>query len=295
MDKNLVIDSCLSKARIIHGIYKPSYNFPKWNLDPKLWRTFEFYKTIVYYDKEDNINDVFKMVKEREPCNISMSRKFNKEELEEKFGWKYGAYSISTIDKLMPNIAIYCYATVLLSSGYKNVHVINLVGYAFDETNQPDYKYFKTKPNNHLVEKYNKMWQKAFYAASDLKRSNKIDKIKIFNVGGGAFAGPLQHNFIETIFEPAFLPLLPYFKREGIDVLGYDIHNKVFNGGYIPKILDNDIDVENILYVNAWDPWSLIGNGNENDMSLDGYWGRCSNMAVLGWSETNPYINYRVI
>lgn len=26
----------------------------------------------------------------------------------------------------------------------------------------------------------------------------------------------------------------------------------------------------------------------------DGYWGRCSNMAALGWSETNPYIEYMV-
>lgn len=80
-----------------------------------------------------------------------------------------------------------------------------------------------------------------------------------------------------------------------IEVLGYNQKTKTFNGGYIPDILDNDNDMEHTLYVNAWDPWSLIGNGNERDNSLDGYWGRCSNMAILGWSLTNPFIKYRSV
>lgn len=49
-----------------------------------------------------------------------------------------------------------------------------------------------------------------------------------------------------------------------------------------------DADLDTTMYVNAWDPWSLIGNGNERDGSLDGFWGRSSNMAVLGWLPTNP-------
>ena len=51
-------------------------------------------------------------------------------------------------------------------------------------------------------------------------------------------------------------------------------------------------DLENTLFVNAWDPWSLIGNGNERDNSLDGWWGRVSNMAILGWLPTNPSIKF---
>ena len=287
--------SSLYIAKRIFNIYIPTYHFPSWVLNPNQWNTFEFNKTIVYYDKEENIQDVQIMVKEREPCNISMKRIYFEHTLEKEFGWKHGAYNRSTFDKLMPNIAIYCYATVLLPSGYKNIHVINLVGYAFDNLYQPDYQYFRAKTTNHLIEKYNLMWRKALYAAADLKKTGKINKIKIFNVGGGAFAPPFYDDFIETIFEPAFLPLMPLFKEAGIEVLGYDTQEKEFNGGYIPEILDTDTDVEHILYMNAWDPWSLIGNGNGRDNSLDGYWGRCSNMAVLGWSETNPYLNYRAV
>lgn len=86
-----------------------------------------------------------------------------------------------------------------------------------------------------------------------------------------------------------------FFARAGIQVLGYDTETQAFNGGFVPDILDTDEDVAHTLYVNAWDPWSMIGNGNGRDNSLDGYWGRCSNMAVLGWSVTNPWMMYRAV
>ena len=49
------------------------------------------------------------------------------------------------------------------------------------------------------------------------------------------------------------------------------------------------------MYVNAWDPWTIIGNGNENDNSLDGYWGKSTNMSVLGWFLTNPEMTFRPV
>lgn len=285
----------LTVAKQIYSVYFDSYQFPSWVLEPSLWNTFAFDKTVVYYDPEDSLDDVKRMVKQREPCNISMRRIYLANKLEELFGWNCGAYQQSTPDKLMPNIAIYCYATVALSTGYRNFHVINLVGYAFDEMHQPDYIYFMERPLIHLVEKYNKMWRKAYSAALNLTKQGKINRFYIFNVGGGAFAGQFYDTFVETIFEPAFLPLLPLFEEAGIEVIGYDIENKDFNGGFIPHLLETDDNIEHTLYVNAWDPWSLIGNGNERDRSLDGYWGRCSNMAVLGWSETNQEMAYMAI
>jgi len=288
----------LDIAKEIHSVYLPTNGFPKWVLNEELWSSFEFDKTVVYYHKEDDLEEVKQMVKEREPCNISMRRIYFENELEKKFGWCRGAYQQSTVEKLMPNIAIYCYATVLRPSGYKKVHVINLVGYAFDCMEQPDYQYFKyqyskTKTNDHLIDKYYEVWHKAFVAAVHLKRSGKINKIKIFNVGGGAFASGLHKaDYIKDVFEPAFLTYLASFEAAGIEVLGYNKARQQFDGGFIPDTLDTDVDMEKTLYVNAWDPWSLIGNGNERDESLDGYWGRCSNMAVLGWSLTNNDIKY---
>jgi len=44
------------------------------------------------------------------------------------------------------------------------------------------------------------------------------------------------------------------------------------------------------LFVNAWDPHSVVGNGNSNDYSLDGWVGRCTDMAPTSFQPTNPDI-----
>ena len=47
---------------------------------------------------------------------------------------------------------------------------------------------------------------------------------------------------------------------------------------------------EDSLFVNAWDPHSMPGNGNCRDASLDGYVGRHSNVAAAGWPLSNVYL-----
>ena len=284
----------IENANKLYSIYIPGYEFPQWVLDTKLWNSFNFKDTIVFYNKMDSLENVKKLMREREPCNISYRKIYFKDKLKEAFNYEIGAYDLSTKDKLMPNIAVYCYATFKIQTMYKNIHVLNLVGLAFDYLKQPDYIYYfnNNKTLNDIVEKYSKIWNYALVCAKYLKSINKIHKIKIYNVGGGAFAGPIT-NFIEDIFEPSFLPLLKEFNKYNIEVLGYDFKKKQFNGGFIPNIFeDSSEDIENTLYINAWDPYSIIGNGNNNDRSLDGYYGRSSNMSVLGWSITNPYLTY---
>ncbi len=281
----------MDSAIKIRKMYMPGFEFPEWVIDEKHWDNHKFDDTIVFCNKHDSIEDVELMITQREPCNISNRRLYDENKLKETFGWDKGAYSLSTKDKLMPNISIYCNATVKTSNSFINVHVINLVGFAFDSYTQPDNIYFNKKPLDVLVSYNKKMWEYAFVCALKLKKENKINKINIYNVGGGAFAGEHKYYFIEKIFEPSFLPLVELFKKYNIEILGYNFEKKQFNGGPIPYIFDNaDEKYEDTLYVNAWDPWSLIGNGNSGDRSLDGAWGRCSNMSVLGWSLTNNKI-----
>jgi hypothetical protein len=269
----------------VHSIYSMDTAFPSWTLNKYIWNTHKFSDTITFYHKEDSLEDVKRLVLEREPCNIGMSRLYDANAMEKRFGWKYGAYGSS---ESMPNIAVYCHATVLSEQrGMFNVHVLNLIGCALDSPRQPDFKRYKTKED--LIGFYRNMWRLALEAVKRLK----LSKFQIYNVGGGAFAGNYERRFIGNIFEPAFLPLVPEFESAGIQILGYDFHRKKFNGGIIPVCLNEPTqDLENTVYVNAWDPWSLIGNGNEMDNSLDGCWGRCSNMAVLGWYRTNPLMKF---
>ena len=67
--------------------------------------------------------------------------------------------------------------------------------------------------------------------------------------------------------------------------------------GRIPEMVFKDSKLagplDNVLFVNAWDPWSIVGNGNASDPSLDGYFGRSTAMSLLCWPLTNPYIQYR--
>ena len=275
-------------AKAVHGIYIPPFRFPDWVLDPGLWSTFQFADTRVFYHKEDTYEDVLAMVKGREPCNIGMSPLFNIQKMEDAFGYSKGAYGRSTPENLMPNIGVYCKATLNLNGIYRLAHVLNLVGVAFDASSQPDYQYFENRPNADIVAKYSEIWKLALKAATTIPG---IKTLQIYNVGGGAFAGKFESTFSAEIFEPAFKPLLSAFQENRIQVEGYDWIHHTFNSGYIPDCLYSD-DLESTLYINAWDPWSLIGNGNERDASLDGHWGRISNMAVLGWWQTNPHMKF---
>ena len=114
------------------------------------------------------------------------------------------------------------------------------------------------------------MWRKAVFAAKKLG----LSKLMIYNVGGGAFAGYLFDRFVTDVFEPAFQPYWEECRCSNIEVLGYNRRTRKFDGGFVPDVFRRDKDIDRTLYVNAWDPWSMIGNGNARDNSLDGWYGR---------------------
>ena len=278
----------MQAAKEVRGLYMHGCAFPEWVLKKDQWQTHDFKATKVIYSHGEWFEDVEQLMREREPCNIGMGRLYNGKKMKQLFGYERGGYSASTPGHLMPNIAVYCHATVRLQNRYFKAHVLNLIGYAFDSTRQPDAIFFEGKPKEVLVKAYEKMWE---HVATCCMVHEKIKTVMIYNVGGGAFAGHHGYKFIETIFEPAFAPTLAKLQKMGVTVKGFDWDTHKFNGGYIPDVLVTE-NLETTLWINAWDPWSLIGNGNEMDNSLDGSWGRISNMAVLGWTITNPYLEY---
>ncbi len=277
----------MENARKIHSIYFPGCAFPNWVLESENWQGYEFESVKVFFDSKENKNDIKLLMMEREPCNIGMRRLYNKTTLKNEFGYEEGAYRHSTKEKLMPSLAVYTHALVKLRNRFEKVHVINLIGAAFDHPYQPDFKFFQDKPIVDIIQFYTRMW---IFALEALKQSH-CNKLQVYNVGGGAFSGKYVSTFARDIFEPAIKPLLPIFEKEGLSVLGYDWNEHKFTGGFIPDCLES-ADLQSTLFVNAWDPWTLIGNGNERDGSLDGFWGRSSNMSVLGWLHTNPQIKF---
>ena len=82
--------------------------------------------------------------------------------------------------------------------------------------------------------------------------------------------------------------LMGYFSPTVLDVLPYCQKTKEER---FPDCIA-EMDTKTTLFVNAWDPLSVPGNGNEWDDSLDGFIGRITNIAVNGSGMTNPDMQY---
>jgi hypothetical protein len=54
-------------------------------------------------------------------------------------------------------------------------------------------------------------------------------------------------------------------------------------------------ELEKTLICNAWDPHSMVGNGNWKDNSLDGFFGRCTLMAPLCWPVSNLDLRQKIL
>ena len=285
--------SSLSKrvqsAQQLREVYEARFAFPGWTVDDlEEGRLERFAQTVtVYYPKGAKLQEVHQLVRQREPVNIAMERRYDEEKLQKYFGYKRGAYGQSSSERLLPNIAIYCQTPMQSADGQREeVHVVNVIGFAFDTPKQPDFQYFQpgngAKDNfSDLIKKMSHMWEYIFFCA----REKNLKRVFLSNVGGGAFASGLRHEY--TLLKNQSLD--PVLKRYP-DIEMHDLQripDWVFGEGQ--KYCSSS------LLVNAWDPWSIVGNGNAADNSLDGYFGRSTAMAVLCWSETNPYLRYQQV
>ncbi len=277
--------------------YRRGYEFPieSLSVDQSLQE-----KTTVYYDSKDDVKLVQKLLTEREPVNIAMSKHYYTNKLKDSFGWStgyYGRYYEET-GKLAPNIAVYC-KTPCYSSPNTNINVINVIGCAFDVREQPDYQYY-VQDNTLQIHKVRKHMKSIFRKIFSCAIRHKFNRIVLCKFGCGNFAGPFD---IDSIWNDVLHehlnkhPELQKYIKE-ISCFMENLHLNNFTSkfyGPVPNVFNDPIvrkHLDETLFVNAWDPWSIIGNGNGRDRSLDGFFGRCTAMALLGWPPTNPYISY---
>ena len=305
-------------AKLLHSLYRYNFAFPVWVVEPRGWKQHHFSKAITFYSSKDELDDVVTECVEREPVNIGMNRRGNGAMIQQKFGWATGGYAKSTGTHLMPNIAVYCQANVQVRhKSIGSFHVLNLVGLAFDSMDQPDVLYFLGKQprseklrlfiQSHLLSAiilcYENMWNYVRACIESLKSLNRtsIQRVVLSHIGANNFASLLglnEQQFIATIENPAIANLKSWMQSANVELIEFP------NGSYFnvkdatdlqkaPATLNFPQGWERTtLFLNAWDPWSIIGNGNEQDCSLDGFWGRMSNMSVLGWPLTNPAMKF---
>jgi len=283
--------------------YVERYAPPSWAVDfvgSPLY--MELVHRVICYTMDTRIKLVKKVLLERQPVNIGMDTLYNVDLMVKTFGFggSRSGYSQACASSLAPNIAMYCQTPVFGSDG-DIVHVINSIGYAFDDEEQEDYKYFIGGNRiAELVVALSKVYQLVFCCAKD----NDLRKIALAFVGGGAFSYKFpggSDEYCERVFIPALRIVLSDPVNAHVTHVGLFSACSVPSGckklikscgfkykdhGYVPAALSDP----KTLYQNAWDPHSIVGNGNAGDRSLDGYFGRSTAMGMLCFPPTNPYI-----
>tara|TARA_Y100000389_G_scaffold203644_1_gene252851 strand:- start:1150 stop:2781 length:1632 start_codon:yes stop_codon:yes gene_type:complete len=285
-------------AKIV-DVYYPKFKPPEWVLE-KRKNLLQYYgkHSIVLYTG-GSLEDVRRLATEREPVNIAMERHYDKEKLYNYFGYNTGAYDELSNNGTTqpPQIAVACVTPVRYKDEERNVAVVNLIGMAFDNPQQPDYKLLikdgkldKDKLLKLMVNAY----KMAFKAAELMNKST----LCCSPIGDVAFRPRDFYStpeiFFNEVVEKAVIEAnksFPQVKRIWARYPEFNVPSAFF--GKLPSQTKKwTEDLENRLFVNAWDCWTMLGNGNKGDNSADGFWGRSSAISLLGWPKSNPYIKY---
>ena len=292
----------------IYETYDTGYEPPVWVRDncSNLLRDYGS-KSLLLYFPEDELDDVNKLAYRREPVNIGMTRSYNMEKLKKDFKYETGVYEELSGDgtKLPPQIAIACETPIRKLDGktpseQKILSVVSIIGFAFDNTNQPDYKYFITNNGGTLnLGALKKAMVKSYLLAFQAAKTMGKTTLAASPIGDGAFRPKVEYpgkpgmtRFREEVVFPAMeeasksfpgITLEKAIYKTG-DPNHFNILESFFNNSKWSKNLNTT------LFVNAWDCWSMLGNGNFGDDSADGFWGRTTAISLLGWTGSNSQI-----
>ncbi len=309
--------SVAERARALFEIYEAACRPPEWALEfaaSPAYNSFAKATAVLSFDRRADL--VREVVERREPVNIGMHRRFDAGLLRARFGYDRAGY-VSAYERsltagapaLPPNIAILCRTPVGSAQG-RVVDIINATGFAFDDPRQVDYRYFALGGRlPELRAKLRAVFGLIFAAALYRRKATLVLSL----VGGGAFSAHFPGGaaeYLASYFFPALrdawaqLPPAARPARVGLmgnpsraqlaqlaaaceGVLTTTAATTTFACGVVPDILSAH---EDALFVNAWDPCSIVGNGHAADNSLDGAIGRCTALAFLSFPPTNPHI-----
>jgi hypothetical protein len=259
----------------------------------------------VYY--ESDLQSAKTLAFQREPTNIGAVSRYKADILNANFNYSKGAYVEGS-----QNIAIYTHTPVRTREGLnlnKSINIINAIAPALDSRAQADYKELNNIPN--FIKRkilYKTKLKRAFNKIDACFNKNNFSTLVMVPIGQGAFASLASE--LEINSEEIFIELFIEFWGDDARVLLNDHDNTYIekikvNEKQLPKSrytghnLSTHVWLESytqqqlttILFVNAWDHLSMLGNGNAGDKSVDGFFGAISAISVIGWPGTNTMLN----
>jgi hypothetical protein len=271
---------------------------------------------IFYVGEEHSPEDALRIIYQREPTNLVMMSRYNSDKLEETFGYKFGVYNSdpTTALRLKDNqpfnsnpspVAVYSktflWPNEKAGKGKREVGVLSLPAPALDIKTQPDFKHYVDEDGNLKAEKY----QESIHALFSMVK--KASEIKDFGEKGKeeGFESIIlskfgQNNFLKgitnqeekkranEIFKNELNNFLDFANERQLRVVMSEysqtdepwMENTIYG-----DILESADD--RCLVVNAWDPHSAPGNGNDRDTSFDGAMGKGSGILVTQTSWMN--------
>lgn len=266
---------------------------------------------IYYNGNQLTGDDALKVIFQREPTNISMgANQYNEEKLEKLFGYRKGVYkdldakkTDGSLFKEMPNSATVYSETFLWDppggNNKKEIACLSLPAPALDSPDQPHYKYYM-KTGELDIGKYKQEIDFLFKSIEKALRDNKdsafngkgIKRLVLSRFGQSAFLGALSNddpNKAHDAYKEGLGIFLKRIEDINIDVVMSEYKHPGEDVWY-PKMIIGDIIVtaqEGDLIINAWDPHSAPGNGNDIDPTFDGAMGKGSGILLTQTSWLN--------
>lgn len=289
----------IQAAEALRSVYHAGYAIPSRSVDMLKRGQLPLEDAMILAGKGEPQDAVVRLATQRVPANIEGHDLFYPDRMQRTFGWSRPYYDefYEATGRLPPNIATACKTPLWTNDDPIPVlvNVVNLVGVALDSPLQTDYKFLATKVATnaqrfHIIkERLQQQWMFMLAAAQVFNAS----EIYVKKVGGGVFSNFLQDLCGESyseLYEQSIAPAREAAKRLGIRLLEPKfMHSQLLVPDEIPALAKKG-DASKLLFVNAWDPVSLVGNGNCDDRSLDGAFGCYSAMGVLCWPVTNPHM-----
>ena len=209
---------------------------------------------------------------------------------------------------------------ILINLPYEfRINVINVIAPAFDSEKQPDYYKFFIKNNIDYNIKLDNRFELIFSYIFRCIVDNNFKNVFITGFGIGAFKNDDKYyvnGFIRSfkkfknLIEDVNIYYLSFNKKRenGIKTLknhniftimknkNIELYDRITNLNFdrtclpesILKISYNfNIDIDESLFVNPWDPFSIVGNGNSGDDSWDGSFGKFSSIGIRSLMQFN--------
>jgi hypothetical protein len=260
-------------------------------------------------------SDALRVAFQREPTNIEMeSNQYNKKALHELFGYSEGIYNDPTVKKEdgssfkdQPNtVSIYSETYLWNPPGGNNkieIACLSLPAPALDTPSQPHYNYYMNQGLD--IDKYTQEMAFLFKTIETAVRDNHaiafnnqgIKRLVLSRFGQNSFLNAVSSTDqakAHQVFKDQMEIFLKNIADLGVKVVMSEYsypHGDVWLQDMIVGDIVKTAEPRDLI-INAWDPNSAPGNGNDADQSFDGAMGKSTGIVLTQTSWLNEHLRH---